>query len=54
MIDTFALAITHALLALCAWRLMKRPDLDRDKTDPPVKNWGGNAAPGQSGQRPDA
>jgi hypothetical protein len=30
MIDTFALALSHALLALAAWRLFNRPDLDRD------------------------
>jgi hypothetical protein len=30
MIDQFALALTHGLLALAAWRLLRRPDLDRD------------------------
>ena len=30
MIDLFALALTHGLLALAAWRLMRRADLDRD------------------------
>ncbi|GGC29628.1 hypothetical protein GCM10011371_16420 [Novosphingobium marinum] len=30
MIDNFALALTHGLLALAAWRLLQRPDLDRD------------------------
>lgn len=30
MVDIFALALTHGLLALAAWRLMLRPDLDRD------------------------
>lgn len=34
MIDLFALALTHGLLALAAWRLMQRADLDRD----PVKS----------------
>jgi hypothetical protein len=28
MIDLFALGLTHALLALAAWRLMARADLD--------------------------
>ena len=28
MIDNFALGLTHALLALAAWRLLSRPDLD--------------------------
>jgi hypothetical protein len=30
MVDQFALVLTHGLLALAAWRLMLRPDLDRD------------------------
>ena len=30
MIDTFALVLTHGLLALTAWRLVNRADLDRD------------------------
>lgn len=28
MIDTFALALSHGLLLLAAWRLLSRPDLD--------------------------
>ena len=30
MVDLFALALSHALLALAAWRLVLRADLDRD------------------------
>jgi hypothetical protein len=30
MVDQFALVLTHGLLALAAWRLMLRGDLDRD------------------------
>ena len=30
MVDYFALGITHLLLALAAWRLLARDDLDRD------------------------
>ncbi len=33
MVDYFALAITHLLLALTAWRLMARDDLDTDPAD---------------------
>lgn len=33
MIDYFALALSHGLLALAAWRLMLRPDLDREPDD---------------------
>ncbi len=28
MIDNFALALSHGLLLLAAWRLLTRPDLD--------------------------
>ena len=34
MIDTFSLALSHALLLLVAWRLLARPDLDDDSADP--------------------
>jgi hypothetical protein len=30
MVDFFALALMHGLLALAAWRLALRADLDRD------------------------
>ena len=30
MVDYFALGLTHALLALAAWRLMLRSELDAD------------------------
>jgi hypothetical protein len=30
MIDNFALALSHGLLILTAWRLLRRPDLDRE------------------------
>ena len=30
MIDNFALALTHGLLLLVAWRLLFRADLDED------------------------
>ncbi len=33
MVDYFALGITHFLLALAAWRLMARDDLDCDPAD---------------------
>ena len=34
MIDTFALALTHALILLMAWRLLGRADLDDDSGKP--------------------
>ena len=30
MIDNFALAISHGLLILTVWRLLRRPDLDKE------------------------
>jgi hypothetical protein len=35
MIDNFALALTHGLMMLAAWRLLSRPDLDDDSVAPP-------------------
>ena len=42
MIDTFSLLLSHGLLLLAAWRLVRRPDLDDDDADPqaaPRKAW---------------
>ncbi len=30
MIDTLSLLISHGVILLAAWRLLSRPDLDRD------------------------
>jgi hypothetical protein len=35
MIDNFALALSHGLLLLAAWRLLSRPDLDDPDAPPP-------------------
>jgi hypothetical protein len=35
MIDSFALALSHGLLLLAAWRLIRRPDLDDASVPPP-------------------
>ena len=35
MIDNFALALTHGLMLLAAWRLLARRDLDDDGVEPP-------------------
>ena len=44
MIDNFALALSHGLILLAAWRLMSRDDLDDDGAErrEPVKpkRWG--------------
>ena len=34
MVDYFALGLTHALLALAAWRLVRSDALDRDPVAP--------------------
>ena len=34
MIDNFALALSHGLMLLVAWRLLWRPDLDDDDAPP--------------------
>ena len=34
MIDNFALAVSHGLLLLAGWLLIRRPDLDREGTPP--------------------
>jgi len=43
MIDNFSILLAHGLLLLTAWRLMARPDLDREVSDQPekaVSPWG--------------
>lgn len=45
MVDYFSLALTHGLLALAAWRLLMRADLDRDPEE-------GEAAPPRAGKKP--
>ena len=32
MIDNLALAISHGLMALTVWMLLRRPDLDHEET----------------------
>jgi len=36
MVDNFAIAISHLLVALAAWRLVWRADLDKE--EPPAKD----------------
>lgn len=36
MVDNFAIAISHLLVALAAWRLVWRADIDKE--DPPAKD----------------
>jgi len=30
MVDNFAILVSHALIAIAIWRLVRRDDLDRD------------------------
>lgn len=30
MIDNFSILLTHGLMLVAAWRLLRRPDLDRE------------------------
>lgn len=39
MIDNFALALSHGLMLLVAWRLLKRPDLDAEDADARADSW---------------
>jgi len=36
MVDNFSIALTHGLLLIAAWRLIHRPDLDRE--EPPERD----------------
>lgn len=49
MIDNFALALTHGLMLVALWRLLSRPDLDRD--DAPAereKSWSARRSDGDA------
>ncbi|MFC4845157.1 hypothetical protein ACFO8O_00720 [Hephaestia sp. GCM10023244] len=37
MIDKFALAVSHGLMLLVIWRLLRRPDLDHETSARPPK-----------------
>ncbi|WP_274604013.1 hypothetical protein [Sphingomonas sp. CFBP 13720] len=41
MIDNFSLGLTHLLMLLAAWRLLRRPDLDREERPGPEKDRSG-------------
>jgi len=44
MIDNFALAISHGMLLLAAWRLMRMNEVDSDTPPPPKAWWNRNDA----------
>ncbi len=43
MIDNLSLGLTHGLMLLAAWLLLKRPDLDAES--PPPRHWRAKARP---------
>ena len=43
MIDNLSLGLTHGLMLLAAWLLLKRPDLDSEA--PPPRDWRAKARP---------
>ena len=49
MIDNFALALSHGLMLLAAWRLLSRPDLDDDDAPPAAgRAWFAKDEPGDA------
>jgi len=46
MIDNLSLAITHGLMLLAAWLLLKRPDLDSEA--PPPRHWRARGRPAET------
>ncbi len=54
MIDSFALLLSHGLIALAVWRLLSRPDLDEDSSSPAAARWGRGAAPAPGEDPPGA
>ncbi len=50
MIDYFSLALTHGLLLLAVWRLLRRPDLDVEAAA--ANDAAGSGRPGPPVRRP--
>ncbi len=43
MIDNLSLGLTHALMLLAVWLLLKRPDVDSEA--PPPRHWRSRTKP---------
>lgn len=50
MIDNFALGLSHGLLLLTAWLLLRRDDLDREDARPGMKRDRTEAKPSRRGR----
>lgn len=50
MIDNLSLGLTHALMLLAAWLLLKRRDLDSES--PPPRHWRAQGRPRTPPQDP--
>lgn len=50
MIDNLSLGLTHGLMLLAAWLLLKRPDLDSES--PPPRHWRAQGRPRGKPQDP--
>jgi len=51
MIDNLSLGLTHGLMLLAAWLLLKRTDLDAET--PPSRHWRARTAPPPQPQSPE-
>jgi hypothetical protein len=49
LVDILTLALTHGLMAVMLWRLLRRDDLDRDAGDTPAPRRPWLRAPAESG-----
>ena len=51
MIDNLSLALTHGLMLLAAWQLIRRPDLDSEAAPP--RHWRARGRPSRVPQAPE-
>ncbi|WP_164847461.1 hypothetical protein [Sphingobium algorifonticola] len=49
MIDTFSLMVSHGLILIALWRLLSRPDLDRESMLPDSMHTDGAPTDAQDG-----
>ncbi len=54
MIDNLSLAVSHGLMLLAAWRLLRRPDLDTDNPSAVRRGFLKRKSPADDGAAADA